>query len=80
MTTTADAKLALPTEIGGKPILINVTLPVPFERITNCITGAIEGGSTYWCNTFELFGSAAFEALEVVRQVEAPAIQPKGGI
>lgn len=52
MTTTADAKLALPIEIGGKPILINVTLPVPFERITNCITGAIEGGSGYWCNTF----------------------------
>lgn len=34
------------------PITIPCTIAVPFERITNCITGAIEGGSTYWCNEF----------------------------
>lgn len=30
--------------------------------------------------TFELFGTAAIEALEVVRQIEAPAIQPRGDV
>lgn len=35
------------------PVIVNCAIPVPFERITNCITGTIEGGSTYWCNTFQ---------------------------
>ncbi len=52
MTPTADAKLALPTEIGGQSIMVNVTLPVSFDLITNAIVGAIEGGSGYWCHTF----------------------------
>lgn len=47
-----EAKMNLPTEIGGKPVMVNVTLPVPFERITNAIIGAIEGGSNYWMDGF----------------------------
>lgn len=34
------------------PITVTATVEVPFERITNCITGAIEGGSGYWCEEF----------------------------
>lgn len=33
-------------------LTVTATIEVPFERITNCITGCIEGGSTYWMNTF----------------------------
>ncbi|WLJ71160.1 hypothetical protein [Sphingomonas phage Carli] len=33
-------------------LTVKCEIDVPFERITNCITGAIEGGSTYWCNQF----------------------------
>lgn len=41
--------------IGQSPVagtVLNFQLMVPFERITACVTGAIEGGSTYWLNTF----------------------------
>lgn len=33
-------------------VTVSATVEVPFKRITDCITGAIEGGSTYWCNRF----------------------------
>jgi hypothetical protein len=31
---------------------VTVTTEVPWSTITNCITGAIEGGSGYWCEVF----------------------------
>lgn len=31
---------------------IKVEMDVPWEVVTNAITGAIEGGSTYWCRQF----------------------------
>lgn len=34
------------------PITVQATLEVPFEHITNAIIGAIEGGSTYWMDSF----------------------------
>lgn len=54
------------SEENGVPVLTIITVEMSGEESREV--------------KFELFGSAAFEALEVVRQVEAPAIQPKGGI
>lgn len=30
------------------PLAITAEVLVPMERITNCLVGALEGGSTYW--------------------------------
>lgn len=47
MTDTADT-----TPAYINPIMVTTTVEVPFERVTDCLTGAIEGGSGYWCNQF----------------------------
>ena len=78
-----DTKIDLPTEIGGKPLMVTCTIQVPFERITNCITGAIEGGSTYWCNTFTNL-PASSDLREEIRAdgnvwYDEPAFWERGG-
>lgn len=41
------------SESENNMTIVNCIIPVPFEPITNCITGAIEGGSSHWCSTFQ---------------------------
>lgn len=50
---------------------VKCEIDVPLERITNCITGAIEGGSSYWCNTFVPLPASA----DIVADIRA-----KGGV
>lgn len=48
------------TGADGKPVVHAIAkIEVPFERVTNCLIGAIEGGSTYWLNAFQSLPASA---------------------
>lgn len=47
-----SASLTAAVDVTEGGIKVTALVDVPFERLTDMIVGAIEGGSAYWCETF----------------------------